>query len=347
MSLADKLNYLKQTKNLIKQAINNKGGTLTTDSSFRSYADEINNIGSTMTATADDIMAGKTAISNGGMITGTSEYNVALIKGNHTVIGGNTITRIITKVIDLTGITFTGARNLSYLFNGLPELLEIKNMPSTVGATDMSNMFSGDGKLTSIPQLSTSKVTTLDSAFNYCQAITELQTLDLAKCTNLYQTFYWCRLLENVTFTNANAVTNLYQTFYNCSSLKSVSDFGTGLVTNLNNTFFGCSSLTQAPYINTSSATSMYWTFYSCNNLTTIPQYDTSRMTRLQNTFYGCPNLSNESLNNILAMCINSNITNTSYKKLSDLGLTSAQATICQGLSNYQDFINAGWTTGY
>lgn len=44
MSLADKLNYLKQTKNLIKQAINNKGGTLTDDSSFRSYADEINNI---------------------------------------------------------------------------------------------------------------------------------------------------------------------------------------------------------------------------------------------------------------------------------------------------------------
>ena len=37
----------------------------------------------------------------------------------------------------------------------------------------------------------------------------------------------------------------------------------------------------------------------------------------------------------------------TGTKTLSTLGLTSAQATICQGLSNYSAFTSAGWTTGY
>ena len=37
----------------------------------------------------------------------------------------------------------------------------------------------------------------------------------------------------------------------------------------------------------------------------------------------------------------------TSNKTLKYIGLTEEQATICQSLSNYQAFTNAGWTTGY
>ena len=62
--------------------------------------------------------------------------------------------------------------------------------------------------------------------------------------------------------------------------------------------------------------------------------------------FYNCPSLSNESLNNILAMCTNA----TSYsdtKTLKIMQLTQQQAQICTTLSNYQAFVNAGWTTGY
>ena len=62
--------------------------------------------------------------------------------------------------------------------------------------------------------------------------------------------------------------------------------------------------------------------------------------------FYYSRNLSDESLNNILAMCANA----TSYtgtKTLAYIGLTSAQANKCKTLSNYSAFTSAGWTTGY
>ena len=86
--------------------------------------------------------------------------------------------------------------------------------------------------------------------------------------------------------------------------------------------------------------------FRNCTNLTTIPLLDTSSVTNMQNMFDICHNLSDESLNNILAMCANA----TSYtgtKTLKYIGLTSEQANKCKTLSNYSAFTSAGWTTGY
>ena len=71
--------------------------------------------------------------------------------------------------------------------------------------------------------------------------------------------------------------------------------------------------------------------------------YNTMKINRCQNFVNICPNLSNDSLNNVLQMCSDMNCTyNLSY-----IGLTEDQANICMNLSNYQNFINAGWTSGY
>ena len=62
--------------------------------------------------------------------------------------------------------------------------------------------------------------------------------------------------------------------------------------------------------------------------------------------FSNCTSLSNESLNNVLAMCTNA----TSYtgtKTLKYIGINATQATTCQSLSNWSAFVAAGWTTGY
>lgn len=90
--------------------------------------------------------------------------------------------------------------------------------------------------------------------------------------------------------------------------------------------------------------------FANCEKLVTIPELDCSNLNSnvaMQDMFDKCPMLSNESLNNILNTCAKSSITKSSYKILKSIGLTSDQATTCEGLSNYQAFLDAGWTTGY
>lgn len=68
-------------------------------------------------------------------------------------------------------------------------------------------------------------------------------------------------------------------------------------------------------------------------------------ITNTQNMFYNCSKLNDYSLNYIMEFCID--LENVSIKTLSNMGITEAQATICKTLSNYQDFVDAGWSTGY
>jgi len=100
------------------------------------------------------------------------------------------------------------------------------------------------------------------------------------------------------------------------------------------------------PLLNTSNVTNMVYMFSGCSSLTTIPLLNTSNVTNMGYMFSSCSSLNNESLNNILAMCTNA-VKITSNKTLKRIGLTEEQANICKTLSNYQDFVNAGWTTGY
>ena len=118
----------------------------------------------------------------------------------------------------------------------------------------------------------------------------------------------------------------------------------TSSVTDMSNMFSYCKNLETIPLLDTSSVTNMKNMFDGCDNLQTIPLLDTSSVSNMTNMFGGCKNLSNDSLNNILKMCINSKETD---KRLKGIGLTQEQAEKCQTLSNWSDFVAAGWTTGY
>ena len=114
--------------------------------------------------------------------------------------------------------------------------------------------------------------------------------------------------------------------------------------TDLGNFFFN-SNLITAPALETAHITNMSSMFSGSFGLIHVPLYDTSSVSTMFNMFkQASPD--NDSLNNILQMCINA----TNYgstKTLKALGISSLQATTCQSLSNYQAFIDAGWTTGY
>lgn len=117
-------------------------------------------------------------------------------------------------------------------------------------------------------------------------------------------------------------------------------------ITSLNSTFTNFAKLKKINLTGTNAVTSWFKAFYYCTDLEDVAVMDTSSATNFNNSFAGCTKLTNDSLNNIMQMCINAtNYTNT--KTLVAMGLSSTQATTCQSLGNYQAFLNAGWTTGY
>jgi hypothetical protein len=127
-------------------------------------------------------------------------------------------------------------------------------------------------------------------------------------------------------------------------------DVDTSNLTDTSSMFYFCKQLVTIPTINTINSRSFATMFYGCSELVNLPLLDTRNVSLNQysfrDAFGGCPKLSEQSLNNILQMCINAT-RYTGAKTLYYIGLTSAQATTCQSLSNYQDFLDAGWTTGY
>ena len=111
---------------------------------------------------------------------------------------------------------------------------------------------------------------------------------------------------------------------------------------------FNSATITEIPLIDTSNGTNLSNMFRGCLQLTTIPLLNISKATNLSNMFQNTKKLSNESLDNILQMCINATAF-TGTKTLAYLGFTNSNysASKIQGLTHYQDFIDAGWTIGY
>ena len=151
---------------------------------------------------------------------------------------------------------------------------------------------------------------------------TNMPYIDTSNCTVMSHCFTWCKYLTTIPLLNTSNVTLMDNMFAECSKLTTVPLLDTSKVTLMNNMFVGCSSLI------------------------TIPQFDVTSVTNMGGMFNACSSLSDESLNNILAMCANANAY-TATKTLKQLSLTSTQATTCTGLSNWSAASAAGWTTGY
>ena len=156
---------------------------------------------------------------------------------------------------------------------------------------------------------------------------------------------YIYKYIKSINQLNTSSVINMDYMCNGCANLQTIPLLDTSSVTIMTNMFNGCKNLTTIPLLDTSKVTNMSNMFYYCSSLTTIPLLNTSNVTNMTSMFAYCPNLSDESLNNILAMCTNAvKVTN---KTLSQIGLTRDQATKCTTLSNYSAFTAAGWTTGY
>lgn len=120
---------------------------------------------------------------------------------------------------------------------------------------------------------------------------------------------------------------------------------------NFDSAFADFQYLEEIKNFNPKNITAMSSLCYRCSKLHSINEIDTSKLpnkaSSLGGAFEGCPNLSDESLNNILAMCINAVNLYPEYRTLQGIGLTQAQVEKCKSLPNWQAFVDAGLTTGY
>ena len=143
----------------------------------------------------------------------------------------------------------------------------------------------------------------------------------------------------------------------NCRQITSLPYFDTSNGTNFGQMCQSARALVSFPQINTSNGTNFAAMFQDCKALVNVPVLDWSKATGLNDVFGGysggglpaCDNLSNESLNNILEMCANATayIQQGTNMTLKYIGLTSAQATTCETLSNWDTFVNVGWSSGF
>lgn len=181
--------------------------------------------------------------------------------------------------------------------------------------------------------------------------------------------------LANISFENLTDISNM---FNGCSNLTTVTNIpATSNVTNMSSMFNSCTNLTTIDLSNfdTSSATSMYSMFSWCTSLTALDlsNFDTSSVTNFMNMFAmvpvdldlsgfsfesaqmlggmfaDCYGLSKDTINTILHLCTTVPSEYTRPKTLAQLGFHNQMihSNEVMALSNYQEFVDAGWSIGY
>lgn len=184
--------------------------------------------------------------------------------------------------------------------------------------------------------------------FTSCTNLITIPLLDTSNVTNMQGMFASCTNLTTIPLLDTSSVINMNSMFTDCTNLTAIPSLNTSSATAMASMFRSCTNLTTIPLLDTANVTNMFNMFAFSPKITTIPLLNTSKVTNMEGMFRNCTSLTDESLNNILAMCTNAvKITSSSYKTLKYIGLTSEQATRCTTLSNYSAFTSAGWTTGY
>ena len=192
--------------------------------------------------------------------------------------------------------------SLRSFFGSLTKLETITGLEylNTANVTDMSYMFSGCSKLTSldVTHFNTANVTNMCYMFSSCLMLTSLDVtkFNTENVTNMNKMFYGCSKLTSldVTHFNTTNVTNMGYMFSGCSKLTSldVTHFNTANVTNMVYMFSDCSKLTSLDVtkLNTAKVMYMRYMFSGCSALISldVTKFNTGNVTNMRYMFSGC-----------------------------------------------------------
>lgn len=209
--------------------------------------------------------------------------------GNPTTAGSlvfSSIARSIKKIPNNVTIN-----NYRYLCWGCYNLLDVDFLIGRTLGDDCTQMLQYCEKLTTIPQLDTSNVTTMGSMFSGCVSLQTIPLLDTSKVNNMGYLFAYCYKLESIPLLDTHNVSQMYGMFSSCTSLTTIPQLDTSKVTNMHEMFRSCTSLTSIPQLNTSNATNLGQMFSGCSKLTNVPQLNAQKAINLSGIFNNCTNL--------------------------------------------------------
>ena len=173
-TINNKIEYLSETKKLIKNSLKAKKVNIEDNDTFRSYANKITNATALVdtsdgTATTEDIVKDKTAYVNGEKVIGIAkndnidDYFITQISQDTNTVpslssSSSAINQLITKIPEL---------NFDYII------------------TDMKYFFSYCTQLHEIPAIDTSNATNFQNCFSNCINLIKIPLLDLGKAGNI------------------------------------------------------------------------------------------------------------------------------------------------------------------
>ena len=279
--------------------------------------------------------------------SGLENVDMSKIKFKSTLNSVTSLFKNCAKLTTVTNMNFSGTNVNNYinLFNGCTSLSDNIQIQESNNMYNCFAMFMDCTNFKNIPNINYNNIQyCADWMFYDCTNITTINNLNLSKINSFDYGFANCTNLTTVSNINLYNVNRANSMFKNCTNLTTINNIIFNKInTSLYSAFQGCTNLVNAPNMKINNCINIRNIFLNCVNLVNIPIYNTSKINICSNFVNNCPNLSNDSLNNVLQMC---SVMNCTYN-LKHIGLTEDQANVCMNLSNYQNFINAGWTTGY
>lgn len=277
-TIAENLTLLESTKANIKQAIVNKGVSVSDTDTFASYADKIGQISGGSSAAALDFGSinyayAPTVLKNG------LDASVAYLNnwtGNHFKKDDNLMFLPKVEIVDSEPVF------LDYVGNTFPKLLIFPDIDFKHKDIKGHQLFE-DSKAISIHLKNINFTDSLEALFWRCPNLVDITcsglTIDsnVTNASNCFRESYYLTAVPDLFNGAQTGLTDLHYMFFQCYGMTTIdlSSWKFGQVTNMKNMFRNCNNTITIDItgIDTSKMTStsdMSYIFYGCNNLIRI-----------------------------------------------------------------------------